>query len=236
MGIFPRAPFDFNKMPLGPVSCRILIHAKPATWQLWSFHAKLGFYYGPALNSYCCFKLVKFDTKSQVISGNVEFFHLYLSVPVPSTKEKIIHGLQVVAGAIRGAPPPTSVSQLEANTSLQDIFESWCALAPPSLHPTHHPAPSPPRVNLRKSPRVVATSPPSTSPTCSTSTVVRPPPQPAARLVIPVGILRIPVFSAPVMLFSQESQFLFRRNFFGTLSGKLSVWGIRRKLGRISIC
>jgi len=37
-------------------------------------------------------------------------------------------------------------------------------------------------------------------------------------LVIPAGILRIPVFSAPVALFSQESQFLFLRNFFGAPS------------------
>jgi hypothetical protein len=35
-----------------------------------------------------------------------------------------------------------------------------------------------------------------------------------ARLPIPAGILRIPVFSAPVVPFSQESRFLFCRNFF----------------------
>jgi hypothetical protein len=57
-----------------------------------------------------------------------------------------------------------------------------------------------------------------------------------ARLPIPAGILRIPVFSAPVALFSQESQFLFHRNFFGMSSGNLSVWGLHRKLRRISIC
>ncbi len=56
------------------------------------------------------------------------------------------------------------------------------------------------------------------------------------RLVIPVGIFQIPVFSAPVALFSQESQFLFHRNFFGMSSGNLSVWGLRQKLCRISIC
>ncbi len=36
----------------------------------------------------------------------------------------------------------------------------------------------------------------------------------SARLPIPAGILRIPVFSVHVALFSQESRFLFRRNFF----------------------
>jgi hypothetical protein len=130
---FFQGPFDFNKTPLGPVGCCVRIHAKPATWQSWDFRAKLGFYIGPALDSYCCCKLVKSDTKSQVILDTVKFCHLYLSVPVPSTKDKIIHGLQVLAGAIRGAPPPTSVPKLKAITSLQEIFESWHVLAPPSL-------------------------------------------------------------------------------------------------------
>jgi hypothetical protein len=53
-----------------------------------------------------------------------------------------------------------------------------------------------------------------------------------ARLVIPAGILGIPVFSVPVALFSQESRFLFCRNFFGTPSRILSVWGLRRMIRR----
>jgi hypothetical protein len=46
------------------------------------------------------------------------------------------------------------------------------------------------------------------------------------RLVIPTGILRIPVFSSPVALFLQESRFLFFGNYLGTLSGILSVPGL----------
>jgi hypothetical protein len=46
------------------------------------------------------------------------------------------------------------------------------------------------------------------------------------RLVIPTGILRIPVFSSPVALFSQEPRFLFLGNFLGTPSGILSVPGL----------
>ncbi len=53
-----------------------------------------------------------------------------------------------------------------------------------------------------------------------------------ARLHIPAGILRIPVFSVLVALFPQESRFLFRRNLFFTPSEILSVWGQRRMLRR----
>ncbi len=60
-----QGPFDFNKTPLGLVGCWVLIHAKPITRRLLDFRAKQGFYIGPALDSYRCFKLVNSDTKSQ---------------------------------------------------------------------------------------------------------------------------------------------------------------------------
>jgi hypothetical protein len=69
---FFQGPFDFNMTPLGLVGCCVLIHAKPATGQPWDFHAKPGFYIGPALDSYCCFKLVKFNTKSQAILETIK--------------------------------------------------------------------------------------------------------------------------------------------------------------------
>ncbi len=90
MGFF-QGPFDFNKTLLGQVGCHLLIHAKPATRGSWDFRAKPGFYFGPALDSYRCFKLAKTNTKSQVISDTVKFCHMYLSIPVPSAEDKIIH-------------------------------------------------------------------------------------------------------------------------------------------------
>jgi hypothetical protein len=89
--------FDFNKTPLGPVGCHILIHAKPATQHSWDFRAKEGFYIGPALDSYHCFKLVKMDTKSQVISNMVKFRHAYRTIPAPSADDRIAHFLQAIA-------------------------------------------------------------------------------------------------------------------------------------------
>ncbi len=95
-------PFDFNKTPLGSVGCRVLIHAKPATRRSWDFRAKEGFYIGPALDSYHCFKLVQMDTKSQVILDTVEFRHAYRQIPaldyydIPVHKRKeICHTLVV---------------------------------------------------------------------------------------------------------------------------------------------
>ena len=54
--------FDFNKTPLAPVGCRVLIHAKPATCKSWDYRAKQGFYMGPALEHYRRYELVKLET------------------------------------------------------------------------------------------------------------------------------------------------------------------------------
>jgi hypothetical protein len=92
--------FDFNKTPLAPVGCRVLIHAKPPTCKSWDYRAKQGFYVSPVLDHYSCYELVKLETKQKVISNTVEFRHAYLQIPAVSADDKIINELQVMAGAL----------------------------------------------------------------------------------------------------------------------------------------
>jgi hypothetical protein len=79
---------------------RVLIQAKPATCKLWDYRAKHGFYLGPALDHYRCNELVKLETKQKLISNTVEFRHAYLQIPEVLADDKIINGLQVMAGAL----------------------------------------------------------------------------------------------------------------------------------------
>jgi hypothetical protein len=115
------------------MGCRVLIHAKPGTRWSWDYRAKQGFYVGPALNHYRCYKLVKSETKQKVISDTVQFRHAYLQIPAVSAEDKILNGLQVMVGAMQNAPPPTSSSQLVAIEALRALLEKWQLLAPPSL-------------------------------------------------------------------------------------------------------
>ncbi len=151
---FFHGPFDFNKTPLGPVGCRVLIHAKPVTHCLWDFRAKKGFYTGPVLDSYWCFKLVKSDTKSQVTSVRVKFCHAYRTIPTPTPADKIIHGLQVMYGTLKDAPPPTTITRVEAIANLRDLFDSWQLLGPQPTNQARIPSPGRPRVPNQELPRV----------------------------------------------------------------------------------
>ncbi len=96
--------FDFNKTPLAPADCRVLIHAKHAMRRSWDYKAKQGFYVGPTFDHYRCYELVKSEIKQKVVSNTVEFTHTYLQISAVLVDNKIINGLQVMAGALQNAP------------------------------------------------------------------------------------------------------------------------------------
>jgi hypothetical protein len=122
-------------------SIRLLWPSEPQ-----DYRAKQGFYIGPALDHYRCYKLVRFETKQKVISDMVQFRHAYLQIPAVLAYNKIINGLQVMAGALQNASLPTSSNQVDAIEMLQTLFEKWKLLAPPALlnegHAVHLPSAS----------------------------------------------------------------------------------------------
>jgi hypothetical protein len=96
-----------------------------------------------ALDHYRCYKFVKSETKQKIISDTVEFRHAYLQIPAVLANDKIINGLQVMAGALQNAPPPTSSHQLDAIETLRTLLEKWKHLAPPVLQVDSCPVRSP---------------------------------------------------------------------------------------------
>jgi hypothetical protein len=90
-----------------------------------------------------------------------------------------------MSGALRDAPSPTSISQVDAIANLHDLFESWRLLGPPSTDQARIPSPGHPRVPIQEPPRVGTPS----SPTAGTSSVNAwmPPPCPtlSSRLSLP---------------------------------------------------
>ncbi len=84
----------------------------------------------------------------------VEFCHAYRAIPTPTPADKIVHGLQVMSGALKDAPPPTTITQVEAIANLHDLFESWRLLSPQPTNQARIPSPGRPRVPNQELPRV----------------------------------------------------------------------------------
>ena len=55
---------DFNKMPLAPMVCAVLIHHKPAAEKTWNDHTSKGYYTETSREHYKCDKLWTKKTRS----------------------------------------------------------------------------------------------------------------------------------------------------------------------------
>jgi hypothetical protein len=49
-------PFNYNKTPLAPPGCKVLIHEKPSQQTSWGPHGVVGWYLGPASEHYRCYQ------------------------------------------------------------------------------------------------------------------------------------------------------------------------------------
>lgn len=66
--------FDFNKTPLAPAGTKTIVHDSCKERASWAKHGSCGFYIGPALHHFRCYKNFMVTTKSIRTSNTVEFF------------------------------------------------------------------------------------------------------------------------------------------------------------------
>ena len=90
-------------------------------------HGEDGWYIGPAMKHYHCFRVYINKTKSERIVGTVEFFPSCHNMPKFSSSDAIIKATQDMIQALREPHPATPFNnfgdqQLAALKQLADIF------------------------------------------------------------------------------------------------------------------
>ena len=153
MGVLPR-PLPLRKNTAGPHWLPCTHPCQAGYPAIMGLQGQRRILHQGSLDSYRCFKLVKCDTLSQVISDTVEFRHTYQTTPTPLPEDKIINGLQVMASALANAPKPTSITQLEAIKQLRDLFGACQEQGSPGTARQARRVPQPPRVVPQQPPRV----------------------------------------------------------------------------------
>jgi hypothetical protein len=83
-------PFDYNATPLAPPGCKIVVHEKPGQRASWDPHGVIGWYLGPAMEHYRCYKCYIKKTQAERISDTVEFFPTQATVPTLSPTEALV--------------------------------------------------------------------------------------------------------------------------------------------------
>ena len=87
---FINGTFDFNKTPLAPAGTKTIVHDRSTERATWAEHGSRGFYIGPALKHFRCYRnnfMVK--TKAIRVLNTVEFFPVKCDDPLLTEGEQI---------------------------------------------------------------------------------------------------------------------------------------------------
>ena len=115
--------FDFNKTPLAPVGNKVIIHEKPTSRPPWSPHGVNGWYLGPAMEHYRCYRVWARDTRSERIADILAWLPALVEMPKTSLADAALIAAQQLTAALRNLSPATSLAPIldEHRTALNQL-------------------------------------------------------------------------------------------------------------------
>ena len=87
---------NYNKVPLAPPGTRVFVHAKPNKRKTWAFHGQLGWYVGPAIHHYRCFRVYLPQTGREIITDTLKFIPESIPFPTETIEQKLSRTLDKI--------------------------------------------------------------------------------------------------------------------------------------------
>ena len=124
--------FDYNKTPLAPPGTKVVIHEKPDKQASWAAHGVDGWYLGPAMEHYRCYRVYFNHTRAERNADTVEFFPQHTKVPSIAANDASTTAAQEIVAALSDPKPNIEWEkvgnwQLNALRSLAQIFQETTA-------------------------------------------------------------------------------------------------------------
>jgi hypothetical protein len=144
--------FDFNKTPMAPPGTKVIIHEKPEQCQSWDPHGTDGWYLGPALEHYRCYRVFTNKTRAERISDTVDFFPENTSAPFQTQTDIAVQAATELVKVLHNPLPATpfttvGTKQIAALKQLAKIINHRITTEPqPPPRVTASVPPAPPRV------------------------------------------------------------------------------------------
>jgi hypothetical protein len=115
--------FDYNRTPLAPPGSRVLVHEPSTTRTTWSAHSSDGWYIGPALESYRCYKCWMIDTHRDRISDTVTWLPSQFGMPIATTADLIMSAAEDLLTALSSpsAAPLLATMSTSRVTALKQL-------------------------------------------------------------------------------------------------------------------
>ena len=93
-------PFDYNRMPLAPMGCKVQIHERPANRGTWDFHSVDRWYLHTSNEHYRTHKCHVKGTRSERLSDTVQFLCKSITNPTKTVADKIMLAISHVADLV----------------------------------------------------------------------------------------------------------------------------------------
>ena len=119
--------FDYNSTPLAPPGTKVQVFESPTTRKTWAPHSSNGFYIGPAMQHYRCYKCYIPATRGERIARTVHFLPHDQHLPSLSAADIISNAALEITSALQDPQPPSllppiPLQQVEALRKLSEIF------------------------------------------------------------------------------------------------------------------
>ena len=141
--------FDFNRTPLAPPGTKVLIHAKPNNRETWAPHGVDGWYLGPALEHYRCYRVYANETKAERIADTLAWFPTTVTMPTTTSTSEAIAAANDLVTALSNPTAtdtlaPMTNDQRQALHQLAEIFQNRTQPTSMPVPPEFDPLPDPP--------------------------------------------------------------------------------------------
>ena len=125
--------FDYSKTTLSPPGTKVVVHEKPEKRASWAAHGVDGWYLGPAMDHYCCYRVYVTNTRANRNSDIVEFSPKHTKVPGIAAINVATTAAQKHVTALSNPKPNTEVEkaghqQLAALRVLAQISQHTAAM------------------------------------------------------------------------------------------------------------
>ena len=125
--------FDYNRTPIAPPGTRVIVHENAAQRGTYGPHGTDGWYLGPAMDHYRCYRCYVTATGGERTSETVEFFPHKAAIPNLSSREVIHSSALDLIEAIKRPHPATPLQvgnqQIRALEQLAEIFKETSAVS-----------------------------------------------------------------------------------------------------------
>ena len=120
--------YDFMKHPLAPPGTKCQVHEKPSQRRTWAPHSVDGWYVGPSMQHYRCYRVYIPSTHGERIADTVEFFPEKIPIPATSSLDQAKQAASDLVDLLQNPHPNSPFlnfgqDQYNALQQLADMFK-----------------------------------------------------------------------------------------------------------------